>query len=446
MITRASSGLARVAPPTPLIVDHPPAKPDADPRHGRRAMAILLVVVFVNLAGFGVLLPILPFYARAFHAPVWLVTWVFTAFSLGNFFAEPTWGRLSDKIGRRPILIGTITASGLGFFALAFAPSIWAVLLIRLAMGLTTGNLSTIQGYIADITPPQQRAGRVGLLGAAFALGFVAGPALGGLLAQPSLGLAGYRAPLLVAGALSLAAGLGAVLFLRESCARAKISARGVSIGVAQRALSHPVLARALVVTLLYTAAFAAAESTFGLWAQHRYDWGPKKLSLCLACVAVAAALAQGFLTGRITRCFGEALTLAGGLALISLTLAAQPLGQGMARTVVLLALTVFGQALALPNIIALISRSTPADCQGAMLGLNTAIGALARAVGPIAGGALFSIVGADAPLYVAALLTAPAILLAWQAEGEARQGRGAPASAVIRRLHVADDQTRAAE
>ena len=388
-------------------------------------MAVLLVVVFVNLAGFGVLLPILPFYARAFHAPVWLITWVFTAFSLGNFFAEPTWGRLSDKIGRRPILVGTIAASGLGFIALAFAPTIWIALLVRLVMGLTTGNLSTIQGYIADVTPPQHRAGRIGLLGAAFALGFVAGPALGGLLARPELGLAGYRAPLLAAGALSLAASLGAFLFIRETCARAQITAApAATVGAARQALRHPVLARALIITLLYTAAFAAAESTFGLWAQHRYGWGPQKLSICLVFVAVTAALAQGFLTGRITRRFGEAATLAGGLAIIALTLAAQPLGQGMARTVGLLALTVFGQALALPNVVALISRTTPADRQGAVLGLNTALGALARAAGPIAGGALFSIVGADAPLYAAALLVAPTILLAWQAEGAAKRRR----------------------
>src|ERR1700761_9485811 len=158
--------------------------PQAPP--GRPAMLVLLLVVFVNLVGFGILMPILPFYAQAFRAPAWQVTWMFTAFSIGNFFAEPVWGRLSDRIGRRPILIGTIAASGLGFIALAFAPNIWAALLIRLASGLTTGNLSTIQGYIADITPPRYRAGRIGLLGAAFALGFVAGPALGGLLAAPA--------------------------------------------------------------------------------------------------------------------------------------------------------------------------------------------------------------------------------------------------------------------
>ena len=173
----------------------------------------------------------------------------------------------------------------------------------------------------------------IGWLGAAFALGFVAGPALGGLLAHPELGQAGYRLPLFIAGGLSFAASLGALLFVRETCVQAKVgSAPGVAFKTLQHALRHPVLGRALVITLFYTAAFAAAESTFGLWAQHRYGWGPSKLSICFASVAITAALAQGFLTGRITRRWGEALTLAGGLAIIAATLALQPLGQGMPR------------------------------------------------------------------------------------------------------------------
>ena len=389
-------------------------------------MLVLLLVVFVNLMGFGILMPILPFYAQAFHAPAWQVTWMFTAFSIGNFFAEPVWGRLSDKIGRRPILLGTIFASGLGFLALAFAPNIWVALAIRLLSGLTTGNLSTIQGYIADITPPRFRSGRIGLLGAAFALGFVAGPALGGLLARPELGLPGFRLPLYLAGALSILAALGVFLFVREShghkgSAPDAAAPRFALIGEARR---HPVLGRALVVTLLLTSAFAAAESTFGLWTQHRYGWGPRQLSYCFAAVAVTAAIAQGFVTGRLTRRYGEAVMLATGLAIIAVTLALQPLGAGMARTIVLLALTVFGQALALPNISALISRTTSARRQGAMLGLNMSAGALARAAGPAAGGALFSIVGPDAPLYTAAIVVAPAILLAWQAETAARRLR----------------------
>jgi len=388
-------------------------------------MLVLLLVVFVNLVGFGILMPILPFYAQAYHAPAWQVTWMFTAFSVGNFFAEPFWGRLSDRIGRRPILIGTIVCSGLGFIGLAFAPTIWIALLARLLGGLTTGNLSTIQSYIADITPPRHRAGRIGMLGAVFALGFVAGPAIGGLLARPEEGLAGFRLPLLAAGGLSILAAAGVALLVRESREHPPRSgAEGLGLSLLAEARRHPVLGRALVVTLLYTAAFAAAESTFGLWSQHRFGWGPRELSLCFAAVAVTAALAQGFVTGRLTRRFGEAMTLAGGLAIISATLALQPLGAGMARSVILLALTVFGQALALPNISALISRTTSPDRQGAMLGLNMSVGAFSRAIGPVMGGALFSLAGPDAPLFVAAIIVAPAILLSWQAEDAARRLR----------------------
>jgi MFS family permease len=391
---------------------------------GRPAMLVLLLVVFVNLVGFGILMPILPFYAQAFHAPAWQVTWMFTAFSIGNFFAEPVWGRLSDRIGRRPILLGTIFCSGLGFIGLAFAPNIWIALALRLLTGLTTGNLSTIQGYIADITPPRFRAGRIGLLGAAFALGFVAGPALGGLLAQPQSGLGGFRAPLIVAGALSILAALGVALFVRESRQHAALSGDGLQLTLLAEARRHPVLGRALVVTLLYTSAFAAAESTFGLWAQNRFGWGPRQLSYAFAAVAVTAALAQGFLTGRLTRRYGEAVMLAAGLTIVSATLALQPLGAGMDRSILLLALTVFGQALVLPNLSALISRTTSPERQGAMLGLNMSVGAFSRAIGPVVGGALFSIVGADAPLYAAAVAVAPAILLSWQAEEAARRLR----------------------
>lgn len=387
-------------------------------------MLVLLLVVFVNLVGFGILMPILPFYAQAFHAPAWQVTWMFTAFSIGNFFAEPVWGRLSDRIGRRPILLGTIFCSGLGFIGLAFAPNIWIALAVRLLTGLTTGNLSTIQGYIADITPPRFRAGRIGLLGAAFALGFVAGPALGGFLAHPQEGLGGFHAPLIVAGALSILAAIGVAVFVRESRERASISGDGLHLTLLAEARRHPVLGRALIVTLLYTSAFAAAESTFGLWAQQRFGWGPRQLSYAFAAVAVTAALAQGFLTGRLTRRYGEAMMLALGLTIISVTLALQPLGAGMNRSIALLALTVFGQALALPNISALISRTTSPDRQGAMLGLNMSVGAFSRAIGPVMGGALFSIVGADAPLYAAAVAVAPAILLSWQAEEAARRQR----------------------
>jgi MFS transporter, DHA1 family, tetracycline resistance protein len=391
---------------------------------GGPALAVLLLVVFVNLVGFGILLPLLPYYAQSFDAPAWQVTWIFTAFSVGNFFAEPIWGRLSDRIGRKPILLFTVFCSALGFAALAFAPNIWMALLLRFFGGLTTGNLSTIQGYIADVTPPEKRAGRMGYLGAAYGVGFVIGPAIGGFLAHEAAGSVGFRLPLLVAAGMSFIAAFGILAFVKESRtkhARAQQTTPHISL---KQAAAHPVLGRILIVTFLFITAFAAAESIFGLWTQKRFGWGPKELSLCFSAVALTAALAQGFITGRLTRRYGEAAMLTTGLILLAGAMALQPLGQGQGHTIALLAFAVVGQSLILPNLSALLSRTTSPDSQGAVLGLNQAMGALARAAGPIMGGALFSIVGPSAPFYAAALLAAPAAILALQAEAAARKLR----------------------
>ena len=216
-------------------------------------MLVLLGVVFINLMGFGILMPILPFYAQSFHAPAWQVTWAFAAFSIGNFFAEPVWGRLSDRIGRRPILIGTIAASGLGFIALAFAPNIWAVLAIRLFSGLTTGNLSTIQSYIADITPPRFRSGPHRHAGRGLCPGLRRRAGHGRAAGQAATRQRGLPpAPVPGRGGMSLIAALGVILFVRESRGGGqKVAAiQGPHPGeVWIEARRHPVLGRALIVT-----------------------------------------------------------------------------------------------------------------------------------------------------------------------------------------------------
>jgi MFS family permease len=133
----------------------------SDTAHSTRALAVLLLVVFINLVGFGVVIPLLPFYAKAMHAAPWQVTMMFAAYSLGQFFGEPFWGRLSDRIGRRPVLIFTILANAIAYVALAFAPNIWIAMAVRLIGGFGSGNISTIQGYMAEVTPADKRAGRM---------------------------------------------------------------------------------------------------------------------------------------------------------------------------------------------------------------------------------------------------------------------------------------------
>jgi MFS family permease len=385
----------------------------SDTAHSTRALAVLLLVVFVNLVGFGVVIPLLPFYATALDAAPWQVTTMFAAYSLGQFFGEPFWGRMSDRIGRRPVLIVTILANAIAYVALAFAPNIWIAMAIRLVGGFGSGNISTIQGYMADVTPPEKRAGRMGLLGAAFGAGFVIGPSLGGLLANPSAGQLGFQIPLFVAAGMAAAAAIGVVAFVTESrigmASGAPQPGRGEALA---QAAAHPILSRVLLVTLVSTGAFAGMESIFGLWANARFAWGPREVGLCFAVIGVIASLGQGMLTGRLARRFGESRVLTTGLVIILLSLFVTPFAPHASLAIVAVGFTAFGQSLVFPCVAALISRASPPDRQGQMLGLNMAAGSLARIAGPLSAGPLFGL-ATGGPYWLGSALMVPAIALA---------------------------------
>jgi len=393
-----------------------PATPAPEtPKASPRALYVLLLVVFINLVGFGIVIPLLPFYAKSLNAAPWQITALFSAYSLGQFFAEPFWGRLSDRIGRRPVLIITILANTASYVALAFAPNLWVAFAIRLVGGFGSGNISTIQGYMADVTPPEQRAGRMGLLGAAFGAGFVIGPALGGLLAHPEAGHLGFQIPLFVAAGLAALASLGVFLFVVESRSPSAADApRPHRRAAMDAARAHPVLSRILLVTLVSTAAFAGMESIFGLWTDARFGWGPQQVGLCFAVIGIVASIGQGAVTGRLARRFGEPRVLIAGLSIIALSLAITPFAPSGAAVPLFVGLTAFGQSLVFPCVAALISRSTGPDQQGAMLGLNMAAGSLARMTGPLLAGPLFGL-AIGGPYWFGALLTLPAIWLAVQ-------------------------------
>ncbi len=397
-------------------------------------LIILFGIVFLNLVGFGLVIPLLPFFARSLQAQAWEVTLMFSAYSLGQFFAEPFWGRLSDRIGRKPVLLITLAANGLGYLALAFAPTIWLAILVRLFTGLGAGNISTIQGYVADVTPPAQRAGRMGLLGAAFGMGFIVGPGLGGLLVRPELGTFGYQLPIFVAAGLSAAAAIAVILLLRETRAKADPTAPRTrflaGLGDARR---NPVVSRVLLVTLIYMAGFSGMEAAFGLWTGDRYGWDAREVGLAFMVIGIVSAISQGMLAGRLARRFGEARVLCVGVLTFGASLILQVLyppawnpsvqfslpllgdiviGRGWSVPIIM-AFGAFGMSLAMPNISALISRSTDPDRQGAMLGLNMASGSAARIVGPMLAGALYSGIGHNWPFIVGGLLTVPAALMA---------------------------------
>lgn len=423
------------------------ATPHAPPPQVKApALAVLFAVVFINLVGFGLVVPLLPFFAQSLQAEAWQITLMFSAYSLGQFFAEPFWGRLSDRIGRKPVLLMTLIANALGYLMLAFVPNIWLAIAVRLFTGLGAGNISTVQGYVADVTPPERRAGRMGMIGAAFGLGFIVGPGLGGLLTQPQMGHIGYQLPIFLASALAALAAIGVVVFLRESRAKADPAApRPAFLSGLKGARDNDVVSRVLLVTLIYMAGFSAMESVFGLWAESRYQWGAREVGLSFMIVGVVSTLNQGFLAGRLARRFGEARVLATGMLLFGTSLVLQvlapapwfpatqltlgalsvPIVQGWIIPIVM-AVGACGMSMAMPNISAMISRASPPDRQGAMLGLNMASSSVARIFGPMIAGALFSGLGHDWPFLVGALLTIPAAVMAINAGRAIRRGQAA--------------------
>jgi MFS family permease len=382
-------------------------------RSSAAALYTLLSVMFINMLGFGVIVPFLPFYAASFHASAWEIGLVFSAYSIGSFFGEPFWGRLSDRIGRKPLLVSTVAANCLCYGALAFAPNIWFAIGIRVIGGLCAGNGSVVQGYIADVTPPEDRAGRMARLGAAYNLGFILGPFVGGVLAKPGAGTAGYHLPLLMSSFLALCSAIGIALVVKESRQRRQYvgrqPSRWVMFGYAAR---HPVVGRLMLLTFAVGVAFTAIESTFALWAHARFGWQPRDVGLCFGITGAVSACCQFLLTGPLSRRYGESTMLAVGMAGTVLCTAMQPFSPGGIVTVTLMALMALSQSVAFPNSGALLSRAVDPDHQGQIMGLNNATGALARVTGPQFGLGLLGL-NINGAFYLGALIVAPAIFLA---------------------------------
>ncbi len=341
-------------------------------------MAILFIIVFIDLLGFGMVIPVMALYAERLGAPDSQIGWLMTGYSLMQLVFTPIWGRLSDRYGRRPLLLLSIVMTAVGFLGYALAPDFRWLLASRLFAGVATANIAIAQAYIADVTPPEARARGMGLIGAAFGLGFVLGPALGGLLSAISLAAPGYAA-----AALASANGVAAFFILPEPRARVA-SPRRAHFTALLDELRRPGIRRLIVIYLLATLAFSGMEATFALIAAHRFGLDQRHVSYVFAFIGVVVTVVQGGLIGPLTRRFGEQVLLVAGLILQAVGLAAVPYAGNIFGLLGACLPLAFGSGLSTPALSSLLSRSARDEDQGGTLGIGQSAAALGRIGGPI--------------------------------------------------------------
>lgn len=368
-------------------------------------LAILFLTIFIDLLGFGLIIPALPFYAESFGASFITIGLLSASYSLMHFLFSPLWGRLSDQIGRRPVMLIGLAGSALAFLMFGLAKTLPMLFAARILAGiLSSATLPTAQAYIADSTTIEDRAKGMGLIGAAFGLGFIFGPAVGGILTKY-----GYGFPALVAAAMSGLNFFWALWKLPETLTRKSDEShrRLLSADALKLIYSTPVLAILIGIFFVQVYAFSQMEATFALFSEHRLGLDAEHVGWILAEVGIISAIIQGALLGKLVRAFGEVKLARTGLVLMAVGLVTTGIVTTTLQMVMAVPLLAIGSALMNPTINSLISKAAPPDKQGLTMGTAQSLAALARVFGPPSGTALFQFFGPSAPYLVGGLLMA---------------------------------------
>jgi multidrug resistance protein len=353
----------------------------------RSPLLVIFITVFIDLIGFGIVIPVLPYYAEGtrFGATPREVGLLFASYSVMQLFFAPVLGRLSDKYGRRPVLLFSLLGTCIGFLILGFATTLWMLFLGRIIDGISGGNISTAQAYIADVTTKENRAKGMGLIGAAFGLGFVFGPAIGGILSRW-----GIHVPFLFAGGLAFANAVLLYFTLPETItpdhpARTS-AATGRGWGRLITALGDPRLAYVLTIYFVSIVAFSIMTASFSLFLAFRFGYDPYHAGWIFAYVGIISAAIQGGLIGKLVKRFGEPPLVIAGCLLFTVSLFASPFvtpAIGILGILVTGLFSSIGNALNAPTLTSLASKSVSENEQGAIMGVAQSVASLARAVGP---------------------------------------------------------------
>ncbi|MDQ8166518.1 MAG: MFS transporter [Gemmatimonadota bacterium] len=376
-------------------------------------MFTLFVVVFLDLIGFGMIIPVFPFYAEQVGVAPASVIFFLGLYSLGQLVGAPIWGSLSDRIGRRPVLLATLLANTAASLMLAFSTTGAMLAVSRIVAGLAAGNISAAYAYTTDITTDADRPKALGLLGSAFGVGFILGPALGGLLAgaHPENG-AGFARVAYGAAVLSLVAFFLTLFRLPESLPPEKRRAKSTKRVSMTTFFTRPVLRDLLIATIIVVAAVALFQSTLALFTADRLGVGPRTLGWIYGFVGVVSVVVQAGIIGPLTRRFGaQALTRAGAV-LVAIGMGCVPASHSIGVLLVALGIFGVGSALFNPSMSGLVATAAAPHERGSVLGAYQGAASMGRVIGPFAASGVASAASLSMPFFVGAVVSLAGALL----------------------------------
>jgi multidrug resistance protein len=371
-------------------------------------LVVIFITVFIDLLGFGIIIPLLPFYAQSFGASAFEIGLLGTSFSLMQFLFSPIWGRWSDRVGRKPIILVGLLGSCLSYVMLAVAASLPMLFIARIVGGIAGANIPTAQAYIADVTTPENRAKGMGMVGAAFGLGFIFGPALGGVLSRIS-----PETPMWCAAALCGANLVAAWFLLPESRVVSSTRRALGRLEAFRHALKRPTLVILLAIYFIVIMAFSAFEATFALFSEARFGYTAASIGFLFTFIGVVLAVVQGVLVGRVVKRVGERRLIPFAITSIAISIGMLPFVWNVPGLLVALALLAVGMGFNSPSITSMVSRLSDADDQGGILGLASSLASLGRVAGPAWGGYLYDRFGMTTPYLTASALLFIAFVVA---------------------------------
>ena len=368
----------------------------------KSSLLTIFLVVFIDLVGFGIVIPILPYYAQQYGASAWTLGWLMTSYSLMQFLVAPLWGQLSDRIGRRPVLLASIAGTAVSMVILGMAPSLLWLFIGRIFAGICGANISTAYAYITDVTTEENRAKGMGMVGAAFGLGFIFGPAMGGVLSKH-----GYSVPMFVGAGLATINWVFAYFALPEPHLtpeeRSAHRIRRFDRKAFHSAWSKPQTRAAIFLFFLLVFAVTQMEVTFAIFLKFKFSYDAAHAGMLLAFMGFLMALIQGGLIGKLAKRFGEPRLVIGGGIFCAIGLGIFAGAPNIHQIVIGLTLLGLGHGILHPSLSSLASMKLNPNEHGLTMGVFQSAGSLARVLGPLSAGWLYDQVSVTTPFYSAA-------------------------------------------